>query len=380
MAVTVKFVNSSSFKDDEVWIQFVSGSVAGTGNSGAMTLAESGLSHPNAYSLKQLNKQINITGMTARMYLNFGPAPWKFLNEGYEPPCNNPNDVNFPIRFDKIEANITGGPYDNIDTTSIDYFSIPIQATSYLGTRQVYQLKASSGTVIKNALAALTDNNPNVVIERPQFVRVIGPGLAPAGTYDDFSEYLSFMKSWKGTTTISGSYGGSGAGTSPEYQQQDYKLTADFSGSSEVILSGSGTVVGALKISLSLAGLMAPTGIYGANPPYRVNDAPEITGGNQMYTWIVADLLAGMAVGAVGSETKLPTRVGELPSSVWWSLPRNTLYAGLQSNAKYYNQYSAALNPISDAYGFAYTDRFKYTTMSLAPGVADTLVLEILPD
>ena len=50
--------------------------------------------------------------------------------------------MNFPIRFDKIEANITGGPYDNIDTTSIDYFSIPIQATSYLGTKQVYQLKA----------------------------------------------------------------------------------------------------------------------------------------------------------------------------------------------------------------------------------------------
>ena len=86
-----------------------------------------------------------------------------------------------------------------------------------------------------------------------------------------------------------------------------------------------------------------------------------------MYTWIVADLLAGMAVGAVGSETKLPTRVGELPSIAWWSLPRNNLYAGLQSHAKYYNQYSAALNPISDASGFAYTDRFKYTTMSLAP-------------
>lgn len=48
-------------------------------------------------------------------------------NPNLRPPCNNPNDVNFPIRFDKIEANITGGPYDNIDTTSIDYFSIPIR-------------------------------------------------------------------------------------------------------------------------------------------------------------------------------------------------------------------------------------------------------------
>lgn len=175
MAVTIKFVNSSSFKDEEVWIQFVSGTVAGTGNSGAIQVAESVFGQPNAYSLKQLIKQMNLTGMTARMYVNFGPAPWKILNQGYEPPCNNPNDVNFPIRFDKIEANITGGPCDNIDTTSIDY-------------------------------------------------------------------------------------------------------------------------------------------------------------------------------------------------------------AGLQSNAKYYNQYSAALNRISDAYGFAYTDRFKYTTMSLAPGVADTLVLEILGD
>src|SRR5262249_56495615 len=123
-----------------------------------------------------------------------------------------------------------------------------------------------------------------------------------------------------------------------------------------------------------------PTGIYGANPPYGVNGASLITGGNQIYTWIVADLLAGMAVGAVGSEAQPPRRVGERPSSDWWLLPRTNLYAGLQSNPKYYNQYSAALNPISDAYGFAYTDRFKYTTMSLAPSVADTLVLEILAD
>jgi hypothetical protein len=380
MAVTVKFVNCSSVKDEEIWIQFVSGSVAGTGNSGAIVLAESVFGHPNAYSLKQLNKQMNLTGMTGRMYLNFGPEPWKIHYQGYEPPSNNQTDENFPIRFDKIEANITGGPYDNMDTTSMDYFSIPIKATSYLGTKEVYQLKASSGTVVKNALGALTDYNPNIVIDRSKFVRVIGPGLAPSGAYDDFSEYLSYMKSWKGTTTIAGTFGGSGGGTSPEYQKQSYKLTADFSRGSEVVLSGSGTVVGALKISLPLAGLMAPTGIYGANPPYSVNGAPEITGGNQMYTWITADLLAGMAVGAVGSEAKLPTRVGELPSSAWWSLKRSDLYAVLQKNAKHYNQYSAALNPISDAYGFAYTDRFKYTTMSLAPSVADTLVLEILAD
>ena len=87
MAVTVKFVNGSSFKDDEVWIQFVSGSVAGTGNSGTIPLAESGFGHPNAYSLKQLNKQMSLTGMTARMYLNLGPAPWKILNEGYGLPA-----------------------------------------------------------------------------------------------------------------------------------------------------------------------------------------------------------------------------------------------------------------------------------------------------
>jgi hypothetical protein len=68
------------------------------------------------------------------------------------------------------------------------------------------------------------------------------------------------------------------------------------------------------------------------------------------------------------------------PSTSMGVIARNKLYAGLQSNAKYYNQYSAAMNRISDAYGFAYTDRFKYTTMSLAPGVADTLVLEILSD
>jgi hypothetical protein len=35
MAITVKFVHSSSVRDEEIWVQFVSGSVAGTGNSNA---------------------------------------------------------------------------------------------------------------------------------------------------------------------------------------------------------------------------------------------------------------------------------------------------------------------------------------------------------
>ena len=89
------------------------------------------------------------------------------------------------------------------------------------------------------------------------------------------------------------------------------------------------------------------------------------------------DLLAGLNIGAVGSTVvRNGTAVGLMPSSQWFGL--TDLFAGLQpDNPTFYNQWAAALGPISDAYNFAYSDRFAPVTVPLDPSRVDTLEVDI---
>jgi hypothetical protein len=124
--------------------------------------------------------------------------------------------------------------------------------------------------------------------------------------------------------------------------------------------------------------LVSPSGIYGANAPFYLDGSLTPTmPGNDIYGWIEGDLLAGLNVGALGSLTMVNgVQVGQMESSQWFSLPGYFSY--LQpGNDNYYNQWAAAMSGVSDAYNFAYTDRFAHVTVPLNPAEVDTLVINI---
>ncbi len=56
-------------------------------------------------------------------------------------------------------------------------------------------------------------------------------------------------------------------------------------------------------------------------------------------------------------------------------------FAALQPGcAACYNQWAAAIGPLSQAYNFAYSDRFAHVTAPLNPETVDTLELTFLSD
>jgi len=135
-------------------------------------------------------------------------------------------------------------------------------------------------------------------------------------------------------------------------------------------------------MSYAISSLLNPNGIYGANAEFSLNGATSTHPANNVFGWIGGDLLAGLNIGAVGSTTLIGTTMaGALPSSDWFNkISKTSLFGNLQSNAGYYNQYANALQSISEAYNFAYSDRFQAVQISVNPATTDTLKLTLLDD
>lgn len=100
---------------------------------------------------------------------------------------------------------------------------------------------------------------------------------------------------------------------------------------------------------------------------------------NDIYGWIIADLFAGLNIGAVGSTTEVNGQQVGLMDSQQWFTPTQR-FAALQPNQPYYNQWAAKMSTLSDAYNFAYTDRFAHVVAPLNPAQVDTLEIVFLPE
>ena len=121
--------------------------------------------------------------------------------------------------------------------------------------------------------------------------------------------------------------------------------------------------------------LLNPAGIYGGNAPYYLNGSTTPTSpGNDVYSWIGGDLFAGLSIGAVGSPTSVGGQVvGNMPSQSWFKLPVSSFFGNLQPDGHFYNRWAATLSTLSQAYNFAYTDRYAPVFVSLNPANVDTL-------
>ena len=385
--------NNSGLADSQVYVGFIGGTVTGTNVATGQAVQNSTYAAPHWYTLDQVKQGIDLTGFSGRLYVGYG-TPWTFANAGYEPSATNAGDANYRKRYDKIELTTYGNAADVADTTSIDYFSIPVALKARQGGVNGAvrgTIGASDTTTTVNAVRGTTPTpGANVVTDASgNFVRAIGPGVypptggLPASPYDNFSHYLTYL----GTTYapahdnvvahIKGYFGGVGPSpTTPATKGQNYDFTVTTNANHDLILTGSGGQVGNHTIVYKYADLTSPTGIYGANANFTldgVNQGP----GNDLYGWMSGDLLAGLNIGALGSTVlSNGTEVGQLDSAQWFSL--KTLFAGLQpGHSDFYNQWAAALGPISDAYNFAYSDRFAPVTVPLDPARVDTLEVDI---
>jgi hypothetical protein len=245
------------------------------------------------------------------------------------------------------------------------------------------------------------------------FVRIIGPNtyppfgdpannlppglpFTPYNTFHDYFRHLiDTFGPGKATPSgfgqlgggkiaqLAGEYVGSSAGSGPPYSQQEYKLWASIDDDFNLTIDGTGSVVGDIKMTITKWNLLNPAATYGGNPTFSLNGGAPQTPLNDIYAHILGDFFAGLNIGAIGSALTLNgTVVGEMTSSEWFStLPKagnlfDKLWGGNVTN--YWNQWAQELNSRSDAYNFAYAERFSAPQLGINPNAVDTLTLILL--
>lgn len=391
--LAIKFKNSSGMADSQVYIGFVGGEpLNATNASNGAALSESTFASPHWYTLADLPQGINLVSCSGRIYVGYG-APWTFTHDGYEPNPSYPIDPNYHKVYDKIELSYHAQPGDVIDITAIDYFSIRTGIKVFKGGLTgtlVKALKDAPTNTVLNAVKGLTTPAGAAIVNNGgSFVRVLGPGIYPATGGDPPSPYATpaaYLAYLHGTyapahgnqvATIAGSFIGAGAKNTPTTRPQTYVFHATMDAQMDITLAGSGTEAGSHTLLLKYADLISPTGIWGANAAASIDGGAPGTPPNDLFGWIVGDLLAGLNIGAIGSTTVVNGQaVGQMQSQEWFGL--TSMFNTLQpAHPTFYNQWARAIQSISDGYGFAYSDRFAHVFATLNPVLVDTMQIEI---
>ncbi|SDE26913.1 beta-1,3-glucanase family protein [Kordiimonas lacus] len=251
------------------------------------------------------------------------------------------------------------------------------------------------------------------------FARVIGPSSYPSVypttgipvmPYNLMEDYLVYLRDTFGPKTkagtvvpnlgdgviaiIKGEFAGVGPNVpaSGPQSRQSYQYLATIDDGLNILLSQAEEIVsgatvryepvkGGHTMLFKRDDLLNPSGIYGGNAPYYFDGASTpMAPANNVYGWISGDVFSGISIGAVGSETVTAGEmVGAMPSQKWFQLPGSLFFAGMQTKKPYFNQWAATLAPLSDAYNFAYSDRFAHVLVSLNPANVAKLELTLEP-
>ena len=154
----------------------------------------------------------NFTMGGGRMWFTYGNKCWTVQGTGYTPSLANFNDPNFTLRYDKIEAYITGSTDDNLDITAVDGFSIPFSVKAYASaspSTTTQTLRGSAGTSVIAALGAIAANAKAPAPTAP------AGAPSPMQQISGNSPYLVINTNSQGKTTAApytfSPYGSSGA-------------------------------------------------------------------------------------------------------------------------------------------------------------------------
>ena len=308
---------------------------------------------------------------------------------------------------------VKAGSTANEIYSKLSKLSNPVQSLA-TGKAIIEAFAAARNPLAQGIQDQLTNPASGLVIDsNSNFIRIIGPNTYPpfgAPTnnlppglpftpYNTFLEYLQYLINifgpGKATPSgfsqlgggkiahLAGEYVGSTAGSGPPYERQSYDLWASIDNNFNLGIDGTGSVVGDIKMTITKWNLLNPSATYGGNPEFSLNGGAPQTPQNNLYAGILGDFFAGLNIGAIGSSVTVDgTVVGEMTSSEWFSkLPKSgDLFDKLWGSnvTNYWNQWSQVLNPFSDAYNFAYAERFSAPQLSINPGTVDTLTLILL--
>ncbi|MEI7751166.1 MAG: autotransporter-associated beta strand repeat-containing protein, partial [Candidatus Omnitrophota bacterium] len=396
--ITLDFANeNTNYNTSTINVMFygpVGGSITGTYNGGTQNVALN-----TNYTLAQLSGGVSISQYVGGLiYVSLG-NPLTPNRGTTQPSPTGTADPDYNTRWSNVEMTVTPVDGDVADITGIDLFGIPMKLVAQLGgVDQPGQVTYNiSGNAMIAALGALTESGSSpAVLEDASgnFLRVVGPTAYAAGTigsYQALDAYVNSVKTSGISTAIKGLYSGPAGVQPPNTTTQNYSFAATFNSNGDVVLTGSGTAVGASVITIpnnqSMGGGFAYQ-VYAANPAYNITNGGVTYAGsfadNDVYSATVRDILAGYAIGYVGStviDTATGVAFGAESSDKWWTQTAKT-FNGVQPLNDYYNQYAAIFFQNSNVYGFPFSDRLDNQDVQVAigPSYADKLTITILAD
>jgi hypothetical protein len=305
------------------------------------------------------------------------------------PSPTNSGDPGYNIPWQSIaEITYSGAPADSGDITAIQFFAMS-SGVQVLGGTKVLQsggFNVPSAT-LDSEIAALSSTPDVDVIKSTkgnnigQIVRVLAPnqfgGATDAqktkyfsiGGYPSFQAYVQSQFQTGGTAQIKGSINGN---------TYIFNFTADATG--DLSATGSYGTGATYTITIpadapltdgsGLTNYVQSWTIYSCtNGSVVVTSSDGSTIDASVLTQVMHDLASGYNFGFVDSPTIDPvTHVafGSETSNLWFKdATPSTLYAGLQQNHPYYNQYSALISGASNGsvYGFPYADAVPGVTL-----------------
>lgn len=358
----------------------------------------------SSYSLAELNQGILLTKFLAgRICIKLGRKFESVPNAatGNNPNFNNPSLPDFKSRWDKAEItyNITD-PSSSIDLTASDFFSVRLSIRTYhagnlretLTWQKPIAVAFHDTGVLSGfsdslpALAVCLDKENGVPTQSPNgiinVVRVIAPSTIGAGVpnpYPSFDAYINHVRAKAIVTKIEGQFF-SGPPPLPTYK---FTTMVDSNG---LMMTGTVTTNSVPKSHvIKIETKELDRGIYTQNPLCNI-DGVNKHAGNDAIGAAIRDVLAGFSYGFIGSSEQNPNApgktFGESTSSEWHTppLPITYAFAGAQPNHLYYNQYGATLNPLTNAYGFPYSDFVEKPLAGLNPKAIDSMEITVLAD
>jgi len=373
-------IENPNYNETNTYVTFIAGSLNATYNGGhAVELNHS-------YTIQELNGPINLVKyVNGRIFVSYGAGV-----AGNKPPeAVNSSIDSYKVRHDKFEITYEETNTNSVaNLTAVDFFSIPMELNTYASgsTTPVDSLTYRIGaTTLWTELAALAGDSSNVLLtENGAFLRVLAPHTTTATGvqyYTSLQPYIEAVNSWQTTsghsTTIEGLYT-SAAGGSAATTTQNYSFQATIESDGSLKMVGGGDVIGQGHTLTVAAGELA-NGIYLGNVSWTGGGTTGTFNDNDVYAAAVRDVLAGFNLGFIASETIDPntgTTFGAESSRHWWSSTQAFNY--LQPDHAYYNQYAQVVTSNSDAYSWAFSDRWSHVQAHLHG--LETLEVVLLPD
>ena len=381
-ALKVTFVNQNpDYDTSNIYVLFHASAFAASCSSGPVELT-------TCYSLDYFGTAgVTLSNATGGLcYLSLGKP---LTSNSSEPSFYNWTDPDYTTRWDRFELTFNGSPYDVADLTGINSFAIPIELNTYKTNvaRETRGYQVDAHTMISYLQATATTNTAVIYDDNTNFIRVIGPTSYPngdVGPYVTFDGYVEQIRTGGISSLIVGQF--SGPGGASNLTTQIYNFTATIDSATNLVMVGGSSTPGGVGTNhtIIVAGDDIAYHIYANNPAYLVDGASNSFANNDVYSAGVRDILSGFAIGYVGSTVTDPvTHVAfkNEASSNWYAATQPLAFSDVQSNKSNYNQYAEVFWRHSDSYGFPFSDRLhKSVQIGLAPAMADTLEVVILPD